>query len=191
MQVLELDGQPSPEETHAAVARHPNAKRVAPSPGELEQGESTALQLMQPPAGFTAANADQLQTRSSKSVAQAWVDIRHDATELPRAVRQKVLFQHMCPDTVSVHGLHDWAVDEWVHALETQPQPSAVFLAQFLGAGAISVLGPGGMTGADTPQQLALMQPQQRVAAPRPARNGGPPWLATAPHPAGPTCELP
>ena len=115
------------------------------------------LQLMQQAAGSTTASdqphsGSMLASKSSiKSAQAAWLEIRQDATELPHAVRQKVrpracsaprvsrhvhsaraplqvLFQYMCPDTVCVHGLRDWSVEEWARALEQQPQAAAQFL---------------------------------------------------------------
>lgn len=70
----------------------------------------------------------------------------------------------MCPDTVCVHGLRDWSVDEWARALEQQPQDAAQFLSSFLGTSAVnnlmnSLSTAGGSSGADLPQQhLAAAQ---------------------------------
>ena len=191
MEITELDGRVSPvppadpEEATAEVAmvesprQNLGSNRVAPAPDDLEQGgeqppaeadTGAELQLMQPPAGITTTAADRdgsgnsLASKSGlKSAQAAWLDVRHDATELSHAVRQKVLFQYMCPDTVCVHGLRDWSVDEWARALEQQPQASAQFLTSFLGASAVNNLvnnlstvggsGMGGSGGADLPQQ--------------------------------------
>ena len=226
MEITELDGGESPELDVSPVLPAPailGSNRVAPAPVDLEQGgeqppagtdTGAEVQLMQPPAGITttAASSDQPQVdrdgssstlaskSGHKSAQEAWLDIRHDATALPHAIRQKVrlahvrvrvtacvltraypgtctphvytlqvLFQYMCPDTVCVHGLRDWSVDEWARALEQQPQASAQFLKNFLGASAVnnlmnslSTIGGsdmGGSSGADLPQQhLAAAQ---------------------------------
>ena len=81
----------------------------------------------------------------------------------------QVLFQYMCPDTVCVHGLRDWSVEEWARALEQQPQAAEQFLSSFLGTSAVNNLmnslstaggsDMGGSSGADLPQQhLAAAQ---------------------------------
>ena len=102
MEVTELDGRVSPVPTAPSIV---GSNRVAPAPVDLEQGgeqppEGTdvgaELQLMQPPAGSTTAsdqphNGSMLASKSGlKSAQAAWLEIRHDATELPHAVRQKV-----------------------------------------------------------------------------------------------------
>ena len=105
MEVTELDGRVSPVPTAPAIV---GSNRVAPAPVDLEGGEPPAagtelgaeLQLMQPQAGSTTASDQPQADRESgsmlasksglKSAQAAWLEIRHDATELPHAVRQKV-----------------------------------------------------------------------------------------------------
>ena len=98
---------------------------------------------------------------------------RIPARVLRTSISLQVLFQYMCPDTVCVHGLRDWSVDEWARALEQFPQASAQFLADFLGASAVNNLmnhlstvggsDMGGSSGADLPQQH--LTAAQRVRA--------------------------
>ena len=105
MEVTELDGRVSPVPTAPAIV---GSNRVAPAPVDLEGGEpppagtelGAELQLMQPQAGSTTASDQPQADRESgsmlasksglKSAQAAWLEIRHDATELPHAVRQKV-----------------------------------------------------------------------------------------------------
>ena len=106
MEVTELDGRVSPVPTAPSIV---GSNRVAPAPVDLEQGGEpppagtdvgAELQLMQPPAGSTTASDQPQAGRDSgsmlasksglKSAQAAWLEIRHDATELPHAVRQKV-----------------------------------------------------------------------------------------------------
>lgn len=112
MEVTELDGRVSPVPTAPAVM---GSNRVAPAPVDLEQGgepppEGTdlgaELQLMQPQAGSTTASDQPQADRDSgsmlasksglKSAQAAWLEIRHDATELPRAITQKVRLARAC-----------------------------------------------------------------------------------------------
>ena len=108
MEVTELDGRVSPVPTAPSIV---GSNRVAPAPVDLEQGgepppEGTdvgaELQLMQPPAGSTTASdqphsGSMLASKSGlKSAQAAWLEIRHDATELPHAVRQKVRLARAC-----------------------------------------------------------------------------------------------
>ena len=112
MEVTELDGRVSPVPTAPAIV---GSNRVAPAPVDLEQGGEpppagtdvgAELQLMQPPAGSTTASDQPQADRDSgsmlasksglKSAQAAWLEIRHDATELPHAVRQKVSLAHSC-----------------------------------------------------------------------------------------------
>ena len=108
MEVTELDGRVSPVPTAPSIA---GSNRVAPAPVDLEQGGEpppaetdvgAELQLMQPPAGSTTASdqprsGSMLASKSGlKSAQAAWLEIRHDATELPHAVRQKVRLAHSC-----------------------------------------------------------------------------------------------
>ena len=108
MEVTELDGRVSPVPTAPAIV---GSNRVAPAPVDLEQGGEpppagtdvgAELQLMQPPAGSTTASdqprsGSMLASKSGlKSAQAAWLEIRHDATELPHAVRQKVCLARAC-----------------------------------------------------------------------------------------------
>ena len=109
MQVTELeDGFVSPVPTAPSIV---GSNRVAPAPVDLEQGGEpppagtdvgAELQLMQPPAGSTTASdqphsGSMLASKSGlKSAQAAWLEIRHDATELPHAVRQKVRLARAC-----------------------------------------------------------------------------------------------
>ena len=108
MEVTELDGRVSPVPTAPSIV---GSNRVAPAPVDLEQGGEpppagtdvgAELQLMQPPAGSTTASdqprsGSMLASKSGlKSAQAAWLEIRHDATELPHAVRQKVRLARAC-----------------------------------------------------------------------------------------------
>ena len=121
MEITELDGGESPELDVSPVLPAPailGSNRVAPAPVDLEQGgeqppagtdTGAEVQLMQPPAGITttAASSDQPQVdrdgssstlaskSGHKSAQEAWLDIRHDATALPHAIRQKVRLAHV------------------------------------------------------------------------------------------------
>ena len=108
MEVTELDGRVPPVPTAPSIV---GSNRVAPAPVDLEQGGEpppaetdvgAELQLMQPPAGSTTASdqprsGSMLASKSGlKSAQAAWLEIRHDATELPHAVRQKVRLARAC-----------------------------------------------------------------------------------------------
>ena len=115
MEITELDGRVSPVPPAPAIL---GSNRIAPAPVDLEQGgeqppagtdTGAELQLVQSPAGITttAAASDQPQadrdgsgsTLASKaglkSAQAAWLDIRHDASALPHAIRQKVRLAHV------------------------------------------------------------------------------------------------
>ena len=79
----------------------------------------------------------------------------------------QVLFQYMCPDTVCVHGLRDWSVEEWARALEQQPQAAEQFLSRFLGGSAVNNLMNSLSTagGSDMDGSSAADLPQQHLAA--------------------------